>query len=142
LVRQGVSVRILGRLDELPEQTRASIEDALAATSGGSRLRLNVAFNYSGRSEIVDAVRACLAQGIPAKAVDEAAIESHLYTAGLPELDLLIRTGGDQRISNFLIWQAAYAELYFCEGLWPDFDAAAFDAALDAFALRSRRFGR
>jgi undecaprenyl diphosphate synthase len=142
LVRQGVSVRILGRLDELPEQTRASIEDALAATSGGSRLRLNVAFNYSGRSEIVDAVRACLAQGIPAQGVDEAAIESHLYTAGLPELDLLIRTGGDQRISNFLIWQAAYAELYFCEGLWPDFDAAAFDAALDAFALRSRRFGR
>jgi undecaprenyl diphosphate synthase len=142
LVRQGVSVRILGRLDELPEQTRASIEDALAATSGGSRLRLNVAFNYSGRSEIVDAVRACLAEGTPARDVDEAAIASHLYTAGLPELDLLIRTGGDQRISNFLIWQAAYAELYFCESLWPDFDAAALDAALDAFALRSRRFGR
>ena len=142
LVRQGVTVRILGRLDELPEQTRASIEDALAATRGGSRLQLNVAFNYSGRSEIVDAVRRCLADGLAPETIDEAAIAARLYTAGLPELDLLIRTGGDQRISNFLLWQAAYAELYFCEALWPDFDPPAFDAAIDAFALRSRRFGR
>jgi undecaprenyl diphosphate synthase len=80
--------------------------------------------------------------GLTADQLDETALAARLYTADLPEPDLLIRTGGDQRISNFLIWQAAYAELYFCDRLWPDFDAAALDAALDAFALRSRRFGR
>ena len=142
LVRQGVRVRVLGRLDELPEQTQASIGDALAATGEGRRMTLNVAFNYSGRSEIVDAVRGCLADGLAPDAVDEAAISARLYTSGLPEPDLLIRTGGDQRISNFLIWQAAYAELYFCETLWPDFSPDTFDLALAEYARRSRRFGR
>jgi undecaprenyl diphosphate synthase len=142
LVRQGVRVRILGRLDELPEATRSSIGEALAATEGGRRLTLNVAFNYSGRSEIVDAVRRCMADGLGPETIDEAALEARLYTTGLPEPDLLIRTGGDQRISNFLIWQAAYAELYFCERLWPDFDPDAFDEALAEYARRSRRFGR
>ena len=142
LVRQGVRVRLLGRLDELPEETRRSILGALEATGSGERLTLNVAFNYSGRSELVDAVRRCLREGLRADEIDEDALAERLYTTGLPEPDLLIRTGGEQRISNFLIWQAAYAELYFTEVLWPDFGPEAFDAALGEFAHRARRFGR
>ncbi|MEP7360096.1 MAG: polyprenyl diphosphate synthase [Chloroflexota bacterium] len=142
LVRQGVRVRILGRLNELPDQTRASVADALSATSEGHRMTLNVAFNYSGRSEIVDAVRRAVADGLQPEDVDEEAIRSRLYTADGPDLDLLIRTGGEQRISNFLIWQAAYSELYFTDTLWPDFAPATLDAALAEFARRSRRFGR
>jgi undecaprenyl diphosphate synthase len=142
LVRQGVRVRILGRLEELPERTRESISQALAATDEGRRMTLNVAFNYSGRSEIVDAVRRAIADGVPVDEIDESALAERLYSADLPDPDLLIRTGGEQRISNFLIWQTAYAELYFSELLWPDFDAAAFDAAIDEFCRRSRRFGR
>jgi undecaprenyl diphosphate synthase len=105
-------------------------------------MTLNVAFNYSGRSEIVDAVRKCIAEGMTADEIDEASIRARLYTADVPDLDLLIRTGGEQRISNFLIWQAAYAELYFCDILWPDFDPAALDAAVAEFSRRTRRFGR
>ena len=142
LVRQGVRVRILGRLQELPDQTRASVADALTATAEGHRMTLNVAFNYSGRSEIVDAVRRAVADGLRPDQVDEDAIRSRLYTADGPDLDLLIRTGGEQRISNFLIWQAAYAELYFTDVLWPDFSPATLDAALAEFARRTRRFGR
>jgi undecaprenyl diphosphate synthase len=142
LVRQGVRVRILGRLEELPDQTRASVADALSATEAGHRMTLNVAFNYSGRSEIVDAVRRAVADGLTPDQVDEEAIRERLYTADGPELDLLIRTGGEQRISNFLIWQAAYAELYFTDVLWPDFAPATLDAALAEYARRSRRFGR
>lgn len=142
LVGHGVRVRLLGRLDELPDGTRTSIQEALAATADGARMTLNLAFNYSGRTEIVDAVRRCLADGLAPDQVDEDAIAARLYTGALPDPDLLIRTGGDQRISNFLIWQAAYAELYFCDVLWPDFDPNAFDAALGEYARRSRRFGR
>lgn len=142
LVRQGVRVRILGRIAELPDQTRASVADALSATAAGHRMTLNVAFNYSGRSEIVDAVRRAVADGLKAEDIDEEQIRARLYTADGPDLDLLIRTGGEQRISNFLIWQAAYAELYFTDVLWPDFAPATLDAALAEFARRSRRFGR
>ncbi|MDP8904752.1 MAG: polyprenyl diphosphate synthase [Chloroflexota bacterium] len=142
LARQGVRVQVLGRVAELPARTRASIEEALRATGGGTGMTLNVAFNYSGRSEIVDGVRNAIANGVSVNELDEATLGRHLYTADLPELDLLIRTGGEQRISNFLLWQAAYAELYFTDRLWPDFDPAAFDAALGEYARRSRRFGR
>ena len=142
LRKQGVRIRLLGRLDELPDDTRNSIDEALAATSDGERLLLNVAFNYAGRTELVDAVRRIVASGQPAEAVDETTIAAALYTAGLPDPDLVIRTGGEQRLSNFLIWQAAYAELYTTEVLWPDFGADAFDAALLEFASRTRRFGR
>ena len=142
LREQGVRVRLLGRIDELGPDTRASIEDALAATADGTRMTLNVAFNYSSRTELVDAVQRCIADGIAADDVTEAAIDARLYTAGMPEPDLLIRTGGDQRVSNFLLWQAAYAELYFCDRYWPDFDRDAYDEALAEFARRSRRFGR
>ena len=142
LVRQGVEVRVAGRTAELPADLRASVAGACEATAGGTRLVLNVAFNYSGRTEIVDALRAIVAAGTPAEEIDEETVAAHLYTAGLPDPDLVIRTGGEHRLSNFLIWQSAYAELHLSPVLWPDFDAAAFDAALIAFAGRERRFGK
>jgi undecaprenyl diphosphate synthase len=142
LRREGVRIRLLGRLDELPEQTQRSIDGGLAATSGGERLLLNIAFNYAGRTEIVDAVRRIVASGLAPAEIDEVALSNNLYTAGLPDPDLVIRTGGDQRMSNFLVWQAAYAEFYFCPKLWPDFDAGSFDDALVDYASRFRRFGR
>ncbi len=142
LVQQGVQVRLSGRLEELPDAIRTSIVEALAATDGGHRLTLNVALNYSGRSEIADAVRRCMADGLGPEDVDEAAIAARLYTADLPDPDLVIRTGGDQRLSNFLVWQSAYAEFYFCEKLWPDFGPLDLDEALADYAGRSRRFGR
>ena len=142
LVRQGVQVRLSGRLEELPDAIRTSIVEALAATDGGHRLTLNVALNYSGRSEIADAVRRCMADGLAPEDIDEAAIAARLYTADLPDPDLVIRTGGDQRLSNFLVWQSAYAEFYFCEKLWPDFGPSDLDEALADYAGRSRRFGR
>ena len=139
---QGVRVRMLGRLEELPEDTRASISGALDRTADGTRLQLNIAWNYAGRTELVDAFRRLAAEGTPPDEIDERAISEALYTAGLPDPDLLIRTGGEQRISNFLIWQSAYAELVFTDCLWPDFGDDAFDAALLEFARRTRRFGR
>jgi undecaprenyl diphosphate synthase len=139
---QGVRIRLLGRLDELPAATRASIGEALEATATGDRLLLNIAFNYAGRTELVDAFRRLATSGIAPEAIDEDAISASLYTTGLPDPDLVIRTGGEQRLSNFLIWQSAYAEFYTCEALWPDFGPDAFDAALLEFASRQRRFGR
>ncbi|MCI0343909.1 MAG: polyprenyl diphosphate synthase [Chloroflexi bacterium] len=138
----GVRVRLLGRLDELPNETRGSIEAALAETADGTRLLLNIAFNYAGRTEIVDAFRRLAASGVAPESIDESAISAALYTAGLPDPDLVIRTGGEQRLSNFLVWQAAYAELYTSEILWPDFGPEAFDAALLEYRRRTRRFGR
>jgi undecaprenyl diphosphate synthase len=116
--------------------------DALDRTSEGTRLHLNIAWNYAGRTELVDAFRRIVAAGIPPDRVDERTISEALYTGGLPDPDLVIRTGGEQRISNFLIWQSAYAELVFSDRLWPDFGPDAFDAALLEFASRTRRFGR
>jgi undecaprenyl diphosphate synthase len=114
----------------------------LAATDSGDRLVLNVAFNYAGRTEIVDAIRRLIAAGLTPDDVDEETVSNALYTAGLPDPDLVIRTGGENRLSNFLIWQAAYAELYSTPILWPDFGPDAFDEALAEYARRSRRFGR
>jgi undecaprenyl diphosphate synthase len=142
LKSEGVRIRLLGRLDELPDETRRSITSALDETSSGERLLLNIAFNYAGRTEIIDAFRRLLASGIAPDEIDERAISNALYTAGLPDPDVVIRTGGEQRLSNFLIWQSAYAEFYTCDVLWPDFGPEAFDAALLEFARRARRFGR
>jgi undecaprenyl diphosphate synthase len=141
LVAEGVRVRVLGRLHEAPADIQRSISDAEERTRGGSRMTLNIAFNYSGRTEIVDACRALIAAGVPPAEVDEQAIGAHLYTGGLPDPDLIIRTGGEQRTSNFLLWQGAYAELVFCPTLWPDFAEADLDAALAEFAHRQRRYG-
>ena len=142
LRRQGARVRALGRMSELPAETRDSIQEALDATSDGKRLQVNIAFNYSGRTELVDAARKLVAMGLRPEEIDEQAMAGALYTAGLPDPDIVIRTGGDERLSNFLIWQAAYAEFYFCPTLWPDFGPEAFDEALVEFASRQRRFGR
>ena len=142
LKKQGARVRLLGRIDELLPETRASIQDALDATAGGTRLQLNIAFNYSGRTELVDATRKLVAAGLRPDQIDEDTLSGALYTAGLPDPDMVIRTGGDERLSNFLIWQAAYAEFCFSPILWPDFGPAAFDAALVEYASRQRRFGR
>jgi undecaprenyl diphosphate synthase len=139
---QGVQVRLLGRMEELPPVTRASIESALAATAEGGRLVLNIAFNYAGRTELVDAVRSIVRSGMAADDVDEATIAAALYTDGLPDPDLVIRTGGEHRLSNFLIWQSAYAELVTTETLWPDFGPTDLDDALAEYASRTRRFGR
>jgi undecaprenyl diphosphate synthase len=142
LQAQGVRVRLLGRRDELPPATRSSIESALEATADGERLLLNIAFNYAGRTELVDAVRSIVRSGVPADAIDESTISRVLYTAGLPDPDLVIRTGGEHRLSNFLIWQSAYAELITSDTLWPDFGPVDLDLALAEYASRTRRFGR
>ncbi len=141
LIEQGVRVHVIGRLHEAPADVQRSIRIAEDRTSHGTRLDLNICFNYSGRAEIVDAARALLAANADPNAIDEAHFGEHLYTAGQPDVDLLIRTGGDQRTSNFLLWQAAYAELIFSDKFWPDFDEADFDAALAEFVRRDRRFG-
>jgi undecaprenyl diphosphate synthase len=141
LVSQGVRVRVIGRLHEVPDEIRASIQRAEDRTREGTRMVLNIAFNYSGRTEIVDAVRALLAAKVSPSEADEDRIEHNLYTWGQPDVDLLIRTGGEHRTSNFLLWQSAYAELVFTSTLWPDFSEADLDAAIVEFANRHRRFG-
>ncbi|MEP7081737.1 MAG: polyprenyl diphosphate synthase [Chloroflexota bacterium] len=141
LIEEGVRVHVIGRLHEAPADVQRSIRTAEDRTRHGTRLTLNICFNYSGRAEIVDATRALVAAGADPNAIDEAHFGEHLYTAGQPDVDLLIRTGGDQRTSNFLLWQAAYAELVFSDKFWPDFDEGDFDAALAEFVRRDRRFG-
>ena len=141
LIAEGVRVNVIGRLHEAPPDVQRSILAAEERTRGGTRLTLNICFNYSGRSEIIDAVRALVASAASPADVDEAHLAAHLYTAGQPDVDLLVRTGGDRRTSNFLIWQAAYAELAFSDKFWPDFTPDDFDAALADYAQRERRFG-
>jgi len=141
LVAQGVRVRVIGRLHEAPSDIVRSIREAEERTRGGQRMALNIAFNYSGRAEIIDAARAMIAAGVPAHEIGEDRFAEHLYTAGQPDPDLIIRTGGEQRTSNFLLWQGAYAELVFTATLWPDFGEADLDAAIDEFAQRQRRYG-
>ncbi len=141
LIAEGVRVNVIGRLHEAPADIQRSIRAAEERTREGTRLTLNICFNYSGRAELVDAVRTLVASGAPAAQITEEHVAQHLYTAGQPDVDLLIRTGGDQRTSNFLIWQAVYAELVFCAKFWPDFTADDLDAALADYARRDRRFG-
>ena len=141
LIEEGVRVRVIGRLHEAPSDIQRSIRSAEERTGHGSRMTLNICFNYSGRAEIVDAARALLASQADANAITEAHFAEHLYTAGQADVDLIIRTGGDQRTSNFLLWQAAYAELIFSAKFWPDFTEDDFDAALAEYVRRDRRFG-
>jgi undecaprenyl diphosphate synthase len=138
---QGVRLHHLGRLERLPERLKRGVQEACAMTAENSRLTLNVAFNYGGRAEIVDAVKQIIRAGVPADEVDEALISQHMYTAGQPDVDLVIRTGGEFRLSNFLLWQAWYAEYYSTSVYWPDFDAAELYKALSTFGQRKRRFG-
>ena len=141
LIEEGVRVRVIGRLHQAPSDIQRSIRAAEERTSGGGSLTLNICFNYSGRAEIVDAARALLAARVDPNDIDEGHFAEHLYTTGQPDVDLVIRTGGDVRTSNFLLWQAAYAELVFCAKYWPDFTADDLDNALADFERRERRFG-
>jgi len=142
LHRNGVRLRHLGRTEGLPERLVKKIESAVELTKDNDRLTLNLAFNYGGRAEIVDAARRIIAEGIDPAAIDEELFASYLYTAGLPDLDLFIRTGGEMRLSNFLLWQTAYAEYYTTPTYWPDFDEAELEKALLAYSQRTRKFGR
>jgi undecaprenyl diphosphate synthase len=141
LHEEGVRLRHLGRLERIPPELKERVQKATELTKENDRLILNVAFNYGGRAEIVDAVQRIISDGVPPERVDEALIDSHLYTAGQPDPDLIIRTSGEMRLSNFLIWQAAYAEFYTTPTLWPDFDKDELYKALKDFNQRERRFG-
>lgn len=137
----GIRLRHIGRLDGLSERLRQQVQAAIELTKKNDRMTVCVAFNYGGRCEIVDAVRRIVTDGVPPDQITEGLVASYLYTADLPDPDLIIRTAGELRLSNFLIWQAAYAELYFTSTYWPDFDEAEIDRALEAYARRERRFG-
>jgi len=139
---KGVRLWHSGDLSRLSPEMQQAISDALELTRENDRIILNVALNYGGRAEIVEAVRKIIREGVRPEDVTEEMISAHLYTAGLPDPDLIIRTAGEMRLSNFLIWQAAYAEYYSTTVLWPDFDRAELEKALDAYAHRERRFGR
>lgn len=141
LHRNGVQLRHIGRLDRIPERSRQGVLDAIALTKQNDRVILNVAFNYGGRTEIVDAVRRIVEEGVPAERIDEELLSQYMYTAGLPDADLIIRTGGEFRLSNFLLWQAWYAEYYSTPAYWPDFDEVEYYKALAVFSQRSRRYG-
>lgn len=141
LHKEGVRLRHLGRLERIPAGLERQIQEAIELTKDNDRLILNVAFSYGGRAEVVDAIQEIISEGVASESVDEALVSSHLYTAGQPDPDLIIRTSGEMRLSNFLIWQAAYAEFYTTPTLWPDFDKDELYAALKDFNQRDRRFG-
>lgn len=139
--KNGVRVRVAGRMDELPAGLRQALEDGMATTADNTGITFTLAINYGGRAEIVDALRKIVGEGIPAAEIDEDTVAAHLYNPDHPEPDLMIRTAGEMRWSNFLLWQSAYAELYVTEKTWPEFDAKELDRAIEAFAGRTRKFG-
>jgi undecaprenyl diphosphate synthase len=141
LVQQGVRVRFIGRRDRAPEELRARMEAVEDETRGNERLGLWVAIDYGGRAELVEAARRLVEAGIDPDDVDENAFAAQLYAPAMPDPDLLIRTSGELRISNFLLWQLAYSELVFVDTLWPDFGPDQLREALAAYARRRRRFG-
>jgi undecaprenyl diphosphate synthase len=145
MMRQQIRMNAIGRLDALPPQVHSELLDVLAETSANRGLQVNLAINYGGRAELVDAVKALVKKAnrgeVSAESIDEAAISANLYTAGIPDPDLLIRTSGEMRVSNFLLWQIAYAELYVTETLWPDFTRADLLRAILDYQKRDRRFG-
>ena len=140
--RNDVRIRTIGRRDRLPPAARASVEEAVEATRGNSGMQLVIALSYGGRQELVDAARRLILMGTDADALDEKTLAAQLDDPALPDVDLLIRTGGEKRISNFLIWQTAYAEIVFSDKLWPEFGPAELDAALSEYQQRERRFGQ
>jgi len=138
---QGVQIRHVGRSENVAPRLLKKIQKAVELTKHNDTLILNVAFNYGGRQEIIDAVRGIMRAGLDPDQVDDALLSQYLYTAGQPDPDLIIRTSGEMRVSNFLIWQGAYAELYVTPTYWPDFNDDELQKALDHFAARERRFG-
>ena len=141
LHRNGVQLRHIGDLVPLSDTLKQQIQTAVELTRNNDRLIANIAFNYGGRQEITEAVRAIVREKIPAEEITPDVIGAHLYTAGLPEVDLIIRTSGEYRVSNFMLWQGAYAEYYISPLYWPDFDKDEFYKALKAFSERDRRYG-
>lgn len=145
LIEQGVRVQIIGRRDRFSEEVRERLLHIEESTKGGDKLSLILAFDYSSRDEIVRATRAVAAKvqrgELSAESIDDATISAHLDTVGIPDPDLIIRTSGECRLSNFLLWQASYAEMYFPQTMWPDFREEAFDKALEVYAQRERRYG-
>ncbi len=143
--KNNIRLVVIGRPEELPRAVRRDVEEAMRITADNTGMKLAVALNYGGRAELVDAVNAILAEkrtnGAASKPVDEETISRHLYTAGLPDPDLLVRTSGEMRVSNFLLWQIAYAEIYVTETLWPDFHRVSLLEALLDFQKRERRYG-
>ncbi len=142
LHRNGVQLRHLGRLEGLRPMLQRKVRHAIELTKDNQRLVLNIAWNYGGRDEIVHAIRRMLEDGVRPEDVDETLVSSYLYTAGCPDPDLIIRTSGEMRVSNFLIWQGAYAEFYVTPTYWPDFGREELLEALYDYARRERRFGR
>jgi len=141
LVENNVRLKHLGHLDKLPSVLKDKLADLLSRTSQNTGLTLCLAFDYGGRDEIIQAVKKLVKDGLAADKITENVFDGYLYTAGIPEADLVIRTGGEMRLSNFLLWQSAYSELYFSEVMWPDFGEKEIDKAISAFNQRQRRFG-
>ncbi len=139
---EGVQIRHIGRVDGISDLTRSKLEKAVEMTRHNDRLIINVAFNYGGRAEIVQAIKRMLEDGVRADQVSEELVDQYLYTAGQPDPDLIIRTAGELRVSNFLLWQGAYAEYYAADVFWPDFDKEQLRQALEHYANRERRFGK
>jgi undecaprenyl diphosphate synthase len=146
LVRRGVKVCIVGELDDVPTRTRRAMERLIGDTAGGDRMTLALALNYGGRRDVVNAIRALAIRAragmVMPEEIDESSLRSFLTTSALPDPDLIIRTGGERRLSDFLLFESAYAELFFAETYWPDFTEATLDEALAAYARRQRRYGR
>jgi undecaprenyl diphosphate synthase len=142
LHREGVRLRHLGRLKDLSPDIQKAVQDSVDLTCNNTRIGLNVCFNYGGRAELVDAVRQIIADGRDPESISEELISSYLYTRDLPDPDMVIRTAGEMRVSNFLLWQSAYSEYYATPTLWPDFGREDLRAALDSYRRRQRRFGR
>lgn len=142
LDRNGVRLRHIGRMEGLSSDIQEAIQRSIEVTKHNTKLALNVCFNYGGRMEVVDAVRQIVADGLAPEMITEEVISRYLYTKNLPDPDLVIRTASEMRLSNFLIWQAAYSEYYATETLWPDFTREDFINALNAYSQRQRRFGK
>jgi len=142
LHKEGVQLRHIGRLERLAPSIQKKVLHAIKITKDNSRLVVNVAFNYGGRDEIINAIQNIMKDGIPVEEVTDELVSRYLYTAGVPDPDLIIRTSGELRVSNFLIWQAAYSEWYVTPTYWPDFDEKEYRRALEIFAGRDRRYGK
>ena len=142
LSAEGVQIRHLGRLDSMPVSLQHKVEHSISATKENKRIVLNIAWNYGGRDEIVCAIRKILADKIQTTDVSEELVSNYLFTRGIPDPDLIIRTSGEYRLSNFMVWQSAYSEWYFTPTLWPDFDKEEMLKAIIAFGQRERRFGK
>jgi undecaprenyl diphosphate synthase len=141
MMENGIRLSIIGRRNGISEEILYEMDRSVEMTADNKGLRLCLAINYGSRGEIVDAVRKIVQESIPCEHIDEDCIAKHLYTAGMPEPDLLIRTAGELRLSNYLLWQLSYAEIWITEKCWPDFDVPLFAQALDDFSKRKRRFG-